>query len=59
METINPKNYIDIDPSLVSFITLKDGNMIMLDESTPIKTSKNYKNKKNENEKKGKKYTKI
>ena len=44
METINPKNYIDIDPSLVSFITLKDGNMIMLDESTPIKPSKDKNN---------------
>ena len=40
METINPKNFIDIDPSLVSFITLKDGNMIMLDESSPVKPSK-------------------
>ena len=40
METINPKNFIDIDPSSVSFITLKDGNMIMLDESTPVKPSK-------------------
>ena len=40
METINPKNFIDIDPTSVSFITLKDGNMIMLDDSTPVKPSK-------------------
>ena len=40
METINPKNFIDIDPSLVSFITLKDGNMIMLDDSAPVKPTK-------------------
>ncbi len=40
METINPKNFNDIDPSTVSFITLKDGNMIMLDDSTPVKPSK-------------------
>ena len=40
METVNPKNFIDIDPNLVSFITLKDGNMIMIDESTPAKPNK-------------------
>ena len=40
METINPKNFIDIDPSSVSFITLKDGNMIMLDDSAPVKPTK-------------------
>ena len=40
METINPKNFIDIDPYTVSFITLKDGNMIMIDELTPSKPNK-------------------
>ena len=40
MESVNPKNFIDIDPSIVSFITLKDGNMIMIDESTPAKPNK-------------------
>ena len=40
METINPKNFIDIDPYIVSFITLKNGNMIMLDELAPIKPNK-------------------
>ena len=44
METINPKNFIDIDPSSVSFITLKDGNMIMLDESAPVKPTKENNN---------------
>ena len=43
METINPKNFIDIDPSSVSFITLKDGNMIMLDDPAPIKPTKENK----------------
>ena len=43
METINPKNFIDIDPSSISFITLKDGNMIMLDDSAPVKPSKENK----------------
>ena len=43
METINPKNFIDIDPTSVSFITLKDGNMIMLDDSIPVKPSKEKK----------------
>ena len=40
METVNPKNFIDIDPNLVSFITLKNGNMIMIDESTPAMPNK-------------------
>ena len=40
METVNPKNFIDIDPYIVSFITLKEGNMIMIDESTPAKPNK-------------------
>ena len=44
METINPKNFIDIDPSSVSFITLKDGNMIMLDDSAPVKPTKENNN---------------
>ena len=40
METVNPKNFVDIDPLLVSFITLKDGNMIMIDETVPAKPNK-------------------
>ena len=40
MESVNPKNFIDIDPYTVSFITLKDGNMVMIDESTPAKPNK-------------------
>ena len=35
METINPTNFIDIDPDTVSFVTLKNGNMLMLDDSAP------------------------
>ena len=58
METINPKNFIDIDPSSVSFITLKDGNMIMLDDSAPVKPSKEKKiiSSKEENSKENKKF---
>ncbi len=40
MENINPKNFIDIDPTAVSFITLKNGNMIVIDELTPAKPNK-------------------
>ena len=50
METINPKNFIDIEPSSVSFITLKDGNMIMLDDSAPIKPTKENKKMPSEEE---------
>ena len=39
----NPKNFIDIDPTVVSFITLKNGNMIVIDESTPAKSNKEKK----------------
>ena len=61
METINPKNFIDIDPSLVSFITLKDGNMIMLDDSAPVKPTKenNKKIEEEENNNKEEKNKKI
>ena len=41
MENLNPKNFIDIDPNIVSFITLKNGNMIIIDELTPAKPNKN------------------
>ena len=41
MENLNPKNFIDIDPNIVSFITLKNGNMIVIDELTPVKPNKN------------------
>ena len=42
METINPNNIIDIDPDTVSFITLKNGNMLMLDDSAPEQPHKNF-----------------
>ena len=51
METINPKNFIDIDPTIVSFITLKNGNMIVIDESTPAKSNKEKKKFEEEEEK--------
>ena len=40
METINPNNIIDIDPETISFITLKNGNMVMIDELTQEKPHK-------------------
>ena len=40
METINPNNIIDIDPETISFITLKNGNMVMIDELTKEKPHK-------------------
>ena len=36
MESVNPKNFIDIDPYTVSFITLKDGNIMILNKVAKI-----------------------
>ena len=40
METIHPNNIQDLDRDTISFITLKDGNMIMVDDSAPEKPNK-------------------
>ena len=45
MESINPKDMSDLEPGSISFITMKNGTMIVLDESVPEKT-KNHKEKK-------------
>ena len=40
METIHPNNIQDLDTDVISFITLKNGNMIMVDDSAPEKPKK-------------------
>ena len=55
MESINPKDFSEIDLSTVEYFTLKNGNMILLDETVPekknkVKTNKNeYQKNKNFN----------
>ena len=39
METINPKDIVKLDMNDIAFITLKNNNMIMVDESAPEKFS--------------------
>ena len=39
METINPKNFSEIDISTIEYLTLKNGNIILLDSSAPIKNN--------------------
>lgn len=45
MESINPNDIDDIDHNLISLITLKNGNMISIDDSIPAKKNKNASNK--------------
>ena len=44
MKAINPNDLFKLDTDSISFITLKDGNMIMIDESAPEKFSSNNPN---------------
>ena len=37
MESINPKDFYEIDLSAIEYFTLKNGNMVMLDENAPEK----------------------
>ena len=37
METINPNDITEVDKNSISLITLKNGNMIMIDDSVPEK----------------------
>ena len=37
METIHPNDISDVDKDSISLITLKNGNMIMIDDSVPEK----------------------
>ena len=41
MESINPKDILKMDIYTISFITLKNGDMIMIDESIPEKNPSN------------------
>lgn len=45
-DTINPNDIEELDTGTISYITLKNGNMIMIDESVPQKSNrgKNHKN---------------
>ena len=45
MKAINPNDLFKLDKDSISFITLKDGNMIMIDESAPEKFISNNPNK--------------
>ena len=44
MESINPNDIITLDVNTISYLTLKNGNMVMLDENVPQKTNKENKN---------------
>ena len=40
MELINPNGIITLDVNTISYLTLKNGNMVMLDDTIPQKTIK-------------------
>ena len=44
MESINPRDLSEIDLSTIEYLTLKNGNMIILDETVPQKQNKSKKN---------------
>ena len=46
MKSINPKDYNDFDVNTISYLTLKDGSVVMFDESVPPKNNTNNKNNK-------------
>lgn len=50
MDTIHPNDIQELDADTFSFITLKNGNMIMIDDSVPQK-AKTIKNKNNDSQK--------
>jgi len=50
MESINPDDIDDIDHKQISIITLKNGNMISIDETVPSKKSSKKKQKDNNKE---------
>ena len=37
MESINPRDFSELDLSTIEYLTLKNGNMILLDETVPEK----------------------
>lgn len=44
MESINPNDIMSLDLNSISYLTLKNGNMILLDDSVPQKTNGDIKN---------------
>ena len=44
MESINPNDIMSLDLNSISYLTLKNGNMILLDDSVPQKTNGKIKN---------------
>lgn len=48
METINPNDITEVDKNSISLITLKNGNMIMIDDSVPEKQKTEKKQTQNE-----------
>ena len=45
MESINPRDFSELDLSTIEYLTLKNGNMILLDETVPEKKKKIKRNK--------------
>lgn len=43
MKSINPNDIITLDLETISYVTLKDGNMILVDDTIPQKTNKEKK----------------
>ena len=43
MESINPNDIITLDVNTISYLTLKNGNMVMLDDTIPQKTNQEKK----------------
>ena len=44
MKSINPNDIMTLDLESISYVTLKDGNMILVDDTIPQKTNKDKKN---------------
>ena len=40
METIHPNDIISMDLNTISYLTLKNGNMVLIDDSVPEKGNK-------------------
>ena len=40
METIHPNDIISMDLNTISYLTLKNGNMVLIDDSVPEKVNK-------------------
>ena len=49
MESINPNDIMTLDLNSISYLTLKNGDMVLLDDTIPQKTNGNTKNNKESN----------